>query len=275
VTLPSCLIRTQYDEVIAPHYDRDPHAIIGDSLERALAQIEALACAGDSAVPVSVLDIGMGTGRFLEMLAARLPRPVRLFGLDLSPQMIALARARLPGLETACDDAVNLDAHFPGVLFDLIATHFITGFVPARVLAPKVWRRLAPGGYWSLVGGTKEGFPELQKKASAKSLQWLFRGPKMVVEELVHNPADRAEFVRTLENHGFAVCACETFLPEFRLANYEQFMAFGYYGGWLTPFIEALGLHRAPPLLRILLNAFVFPVKDHHSVEIILAQKAG
>jgi SAM-dependent methyltransferase len=268
-------VRTQYDEVIAPHYDRDPHAIIGDSLERALAQVEALTLAVDGEAPLRVLDIGMGTGRFLERLAARVARPVQLFGLDLSPQMIAIARARLPGLQAACDDAANLDAHFPGTSFDVIATHFITGFVPARVLAPKVCRRLAPGGSWSLVGGTKEGFPELQKKANARSLKWLFPGPRLVVEDLVHNPADRAELVHTLEEHGFSIRACETFAPEFRLANYEQFMAFGYYGGWLTPFIESLGLHHAPPLVRALLNAFVFPVKDHHSIEIVLAQKAG
>jgi SAM-dependent methyltransferase len=272
VPLQSGLIRAQYDEVIAPHYDEDPHAIIGDSLERALAQVGALPPA---AAPRRVLDLGMGTGRFLEMLAARLPQPVRPFGLDLSPRMIAIARARLPGLVAACDDVANLDAHFPGESFDLVTTHFITGFVPARVLAPQIWRRLAPGGYWSLVGGTRAGFPELQKRANARSLRWLFRGQRLAVDELVHNPADRTEVVRTLEEHGFAVRAAETFTPEFRLANFQQFLAFGYYGGWLTPFIEAFGLHRAPPLVRGLLNAFVFPVTDHHSIEIVLAQKVG
>jgi SAM-dependent methyltransferase len=275
VTLQPQLIQTQYDEVIAAHYDDDPHAILGDSLGRALAQVAALPLAGPAAPPLRVLDIGMGTGRFLGMLAERLPRPVRPYGLDLSPRMLAVARSRLAGLEAACGDAADLDAHFPGTSFDLIATHFITGFVPARVLAPQVRRRLAPGGYWSLVGGTKAGFPELQKRANAKSLRWLFRGQRLAVDELVHNPADRAEVVRTLEENGFAARAAETFTPEFRLANFQQFLAFGYYGGWLTPFIEALALHRAPPLLRVLLNAFVFPVTDHHCIEIVLAQKVG
>jgi hypothetical protein len=51
-------------------------------------------------------------------------------------------------------------------------------------------------------------------------------------------------------------------------------MDFAYYAGWLTPFIQALGLHRARALVRAILNAFFFPVQDHHSIEIVLAQKA-
>ncbi len=50
-------------------------------------------------------------------------------------------------------------------------------------------------------------------------------------------------------------------------------MDFAYHGGWLTPFVEAMGLHRLNRAARMLMNLFFFPVEDHHSIEIVLAQK--
>jgi hypothetical protein len=41
----------------------------------------------------------------------------------------------------------------------------------------------------------------------------------------------------------------------------------------LTPIIEDLGLHRRRPVLTALLNAWLFPVQDHHSIVIALGRK--
>jgi SAM-dependent methyltransferase len=267
------LIQRHYDDVIAPHYDVDPQSVIGDSLDRALVQIQEQSLIDPGTTPLRVLDVGMGTGRFLEKLNTRADRPIRRFGLDLSPKMIEVACARMPDLDAAVGDAANLEQHFQPLTFDLISTHFITGFVPINVLAPQIWSRLEPGGYWSLIGGTKAGFPTLQKKANARTLRWLFGGRKLEVEDTVSNPADRAEVVQTLRDHGFAICQCETFAPDLHFSNFREFLEFGYWGGWLTPFIERLGLHHAPPLLRLILNTLVFPVSDHHQIEIVLARK--
>jgi hypothetical protein len=55
----------------------------------------------------------------------------------------------------------------------------------------------------------------------------------------------------------------------------DQFMDFAYRGGWLTPFIETLGVQKAGLTTRLLLDRFFFPIEDHHSIEIVLAQKVG
>jgi SAM-dependent methyltransferase len=266
------LIQRQYNDIIAPHYDQDPQSVTSDSLGRAVAQVLRQQ-AGPNGMPLKVFDVGMGTGLFLGKLKAEAGRPIQPFGLDLSEKMIEVARAKIPDLTAVVDNADHLDAHFPHESFDLISTHFITGFVPASVLAPKIWDRLGEGGYWSLIGGTKQGFPALQKKANSRILRWMFGGKKLAVDEVVCNPADRAELVQTLKRHGFVIRECETFRPEIRFANLNEFLEFAYYGGWLTPFVEALGLHRARALLRLVLNTFVFPIKDHHCIEVVLAQK--
>jgi SAM-dependent methyltransferase len=267
-------IQRQYDEVIAPHYDLDPQSVTVRSLDRALDQVRKRHLFANGAA-VNVLDVGVGTGLFLAKLKGLGGPLVQPFGLDLSAKMIDGARRKVPDLVAAVDDAANLDLHFPDQAFDLICTHFVTGFVPMRVLAPKIRNRLAEGGYWSLVGGTKAGYPALQAKANSRLLRWLSGGRSFAVDDLACNPAGREEVVQTLESNGFAVRACETFEPTLRFRNMDEFMDFAYRGGWLTPFIEALGLHRAGVTTRLLLNLFVFPVEDHHNIEVVLAQKVG
>jgi SAM-dependent methyltransferase len=271
--MKSNLIQSQYDEVIAPHYDRDPHSVIGRSLDQAIEQIRRHLHLAGNGTAKKVLDLGIGTGKFFEKLKSH-TEYVQPYGIDLSEKMIAIARARIPELTAVVDDATNLDAHFGSESFDLICTHFITGFIPLNVLAPKIRSRLADGGYWSLIGGTKAGFPTLQKKARLPGMKWLFGGHTLDVDEHVCNPADHAEVVRALESSAFVVCESQTFTPNLDFRNLNEFMDFAYYAGWLTPFIQALGLHRAGALVQAILNAFFFPVQDHHSIEIVLAQKA-
>src|SRR5260370_28151867 len=128
-------IQRQYDEVIAPHYDLDPQSVTGTSLDRAAGQVRKQQLLGEGA-PRRVLDVGLGTGLFLAKLKALGGDQVLPFGLDLSEKMITGARRRIPDLRAAVDDAANLDDHFPDQSFDLACTHFITGFVPMRLLAP-------------------------------------------------------------------------------------------------------------------------------------------
>ena len=47
---------------------------------------------------------------------------------------------------SAVDDAVNFDNRFQTMSFDLICTHFITGFVPLALFAPNIANKLKSGG---------------------------------------------------------------------------------------------------------------------------------
>jgi SAM-dependent methyltransferase len=266
-------IQRQYDEVIAPCYDRDPQGVTGDTLDRAIEQIRTQCLLNEAISTLRVYDVGMGTGMFLTRLLALGGEQVQPFGLDLSQKMIDGARRKIPQLAAVVDTAANLDAHFPGQNFDLISTHFISGFVPLDVLAPKVWNRLEEGAYWSYLGATKQSFPGLQAKAQSKVLRWLTGAPKLDVDKALPSPANRQEVLDTLERHGFVVRQCETFEPRVFFRNLDDFLEFAYYGGWLAPFIEAAGLHKAGFFLRFLLNRLVFPMEDHHCIEIHLAQK--
>ncbi len=270
---PVQTIQRQYNEVIASHYDQDPQAVIGRSLDRAVAQVRQQRLLDNGNERLRVLDVGMGTGLFLARLKALDGDKVQPFGLDLSEKMVECARRRIPDLVARVDDAANLDSCFAGEFFDLVSLHFITGFVPLNVLLPKIWNRLAGDGYLSLVGGTRAGFPVLQARAGSRFVRWVCGAGSWKVEDVVCNPADRDEVVRTLEANGFAVCMAETFEPALEFRNLDEFLEFGYRGGWLTPFIEKSGLHKAGPITRWFMNRFIFPEKDLHSIAIVLARK--
>jgi SAM-dependent methyltransferase len=266
------VIQRQYDEVIASHYDCDPKSVIGDSQARAIRQFLRRLPDLNQRDEVRVLDLGVGTGTFLEKL--REEAPIQPHGVDMSRKMIDIALTRLPDLVAAVDDATNLEAHFQEESFGLVCTHFITGFVPMTILAPKIHAMLERDGYWSFVGGTKAGFPALQSMARKKLLRWAFRGRTLDLGDFVCNPADQNEVLRTLRQHGFTVCECEVFKPSLDFTDLDDFLEFAYLGGWLTPMIEALGLHRAGPVLRGVMNAWFFPVLDHHNIVIALAKKS-
>lgn len=95
----------------------------------------------------SVLDLGTGTGRMLEMLAPQVPRAV---GLDVSPAMLGVARVNLDAaglrhVQLRQGDAYALPSDLSG--FDLVILHQVLHFLddPSRAVREAA-RTLRPGG---------------------------------------------------------------------------------------------------------------------------------
>jgi SAM-dependent methyltransferase len=266
-------IHRAYNDVVATHYDLDPQNVIGRALDRAVAQLRSVGLFADRSNALYVLDIGMGTGLFLAKLKGEGGDSVVPFGIDLAENMVQIAQERLPDLTAAIGDAALLDDLFPGQQFDCICTHFVTGYVSMHVLAPQIANRLKPGGYWSLVGGTKAAYPAMQAKGNSKILRWLSGAGTRKVDETVLNPANINEVIETFRAHQFDTAAQEMFQPKLEFPDFDHFMTFGYQGGWLTPLIESIGLHKAGPVKKWLLNHTVFPVTDSHDIVVALGRK--
>ena len=95
----------------------------------------------------SLLDLGTGTGRMLELLA---PRAVRAVGIDQSAAMLALARSRIDQANLRNVHLRQGDIYAPPVErdgYDLVVIHQVLHFLddPARALKEAA-RALAPGG---------------------------------------------------------------------------------------------------------------------------------
>ena len=271
--MSTATVHRVYNDVVAAHYDLDPQGVTRRSLDIAVRQLQEHDFFGATKEPLRVFDVGMGTGLFLGKLLELAPDQIAPFGIDLAENMVANARRKIPGLVAAVGDAAELDAHFPGQAFNCICTHFITGYVSMRVLAPRIARRLEEGGYWSVIGGTKAAYPALQARGNSRLLRWLSGVGSRAMDDTVLNPADLQEVVDTMEAHGFAVSAAETFEPTLDFPDFDRFMEFAYRGGWLTPLVETIGLHRAGPVKRWLFDHLVFPLRDSHHIVIALGRK--
>ncbi|MFQ6537998.1 MULTISPECIES: class I SAM-dependent methyltransferase [Aphanothece] len=100
-------------------------------------------------------SVGVGTLALKRWLDAREGRPVAVSGLDLSPQMLAVARVRDPeGLVCSWHHAAAEASGLPGASVDLITLQFVCHELPAqatRAVLRESARLLRPGGVIALV----------------------------------------------------------------------------------------------------------------------------
>jgi ubiquinone/menaquinone biosynthesis C-methylase UbiE len=112
------------------------------------AAVEAAVCAALDGVPIrSLLDLGTGTGRMLELFAGKIERGL---GLDLSLDMLALARERLdrPGFKHCSVRHGDIyDLPLPRDSFDAVIIHQVLHFLDDSGRAIREAARvLRPGG---------------------------------------------------------------------------------------------------------------------------------
>jgi SAM-dependent methyltransferase len=104
--------------------------------------------------PRRILDVGVGSGRLLPWLDAALPAdvPTELWGVDLSPRMMAAA-FRIP--VRSAPRLLLADAHalpFPDGAFDrVIQVGGVGGFTDPAAAIAEMWRVAAPGARLLLV----------------------------------------------------------------------------------------------------------------------------
>lgn len=124
----------------------------------------------------TVLEIACGTGRNLAAIRKRHPQ-TRLFGLDISEQMLISARRKLgQGAALAQADACAFDpeALFGVTAFDHIVFSYSLSMIPDwQAALDEGMRHLAPGGTLHVVDfGDQSGLPRWFRRAL---LGWLAR----------------------------------------------------------------------------------------------------
>jgi len=174
----------------ALHATADPHRVVGGvSVEtaRVRADFDRLALlgaesgdAGDDADRVllrhapreidSALEIGCGTGSFTRKIAARARR---VLAVDLSPEMVRVARERCRGLEHVEFRIADAAALEPGDgAFDCVASIAALHHLPAEETLEKLARALRPGGVL-LVSDLRRLERPLETAAAALALPFL------------------------------------------------------------------------------------------------------
>ena len=151
---------------LAPQWDRIR------SLHAPEAAVEAAVQDALGPKPIrSLLDLGTGTGRMLQLLAPRVSRAV---GLDASHAMLSVARANLEkagrtGIELRQGDIYA--PPFPRNTFDLVVIHQVLHYLddPARAIR-EAGRLIAPGGRILVVDFAPHGLEFLREKQAHRRL---------------------------------------------------------------------------------------------------------
>ncbi|MFE3451174.1 class I SAM-dependent DNA methyltransferase [Nonomuraea sp. NPDC059194] len=175
--------RAAYDAIAADYAERNHDELANKPLDRALLAAFAELVQGP------VADLGCGHGHVTARLHAL---GLSVFGVDLSPRMVALARQAHPGLrfEQGSMTALDLPEGAPG---GIVALHSIIHLPQERLpeVFAEFYRVLAPGGHVLLsfqVGD--ERVRRTEAFGHAISLDHYLRPPDRVAEFL-----SRAGFV--------------------------------------------------------------------------------
>lgn len=120
-------------------------------------------------VPLRVLDVGAGDGRFAAWLAQRTPN-FEYLGIDASESLLSHARERGLGAHVRFEqrDFISTEGALPGGRFDLVlllgVLHHVPAFALRRLLVSQLASRVAVGGRFALTFWRLDGDPRFESR---------------------------------------------------------------------------------------------------------------
>ena len=159
---------------------------------------DAMRRTGPVANAPRLVDVGCGAGILLAEAAAR---GWQVAGVELSPELAAMARARVPGAVIVCGDAVGAPAWpWPGQADLVIALDVLEHVAEPTLLLARCRAALRPGGVLLLQTPNARSL-----RARWQRERWPMLDP---AQHLVLYPP--RELRRALQAAGFAVVSCRT-----------------------------------------------------------------
>jgi trans-aconitate 2-methyltransferase len=161
--------------------------------------------------PKRVVDIGCGPGNSTELLAARWP-DADVTGIDTSPDMLAKARARLPGIRFSHADAADWVPDAPA---DVIFANAVFQWLPEHsAVLSRLMDHLAPGGVLAVQmpdNLTEPSHRSMSESAAAMPFAAKLDGsaraplpPVGLYYDLLIGRASRLDIWHTMYNHPLA-----------------------------------------------------------------------
>ncbi|MBB5035175.1 class I SAM-dependent methyltransferase [Prosthecobacter vanneervenii] len=172
----------------------------------------------------AVLDIGCGQGWQLAEIRKLRPE-ARLFGMDISPKLVSLAREHVPGAQVETGDADKLS--YPADSFDVVVMTEVLEHLSDPVLALGQIRQVLKSGGWMLI--------------TVPNRDW-FRYEWYLNNRRRYQPVDD-QWYRVAEITGFIQQAGFELK---RITGAENL----YFGGGVPRLLEKLALKLCPPLQR-------------------------
>lgn len=194
------------DTIFAGSIPRQYDRHLGPLLFRPYA--EEVARRAAALAPRRVLETAAGTGIVTEALASALP-DAKIVATDLNPDMLAVARERLPeGIDVRQADA--LDLPFDDASFDLVVSQFGVMFYPDKPKGHSEARRVLRGGgtYIAVIWDRLDRNPVSKLLADALVKEFPDDPPKFL-ERVPFGYADPGQVERDMRAGGFTAIEIE------------------------------------------------------------------
>jgi S-adenosylmethionine-diacylgycerolhomoserine-N-methlytransferase len=161
----------------------------------------------DLSIGQSLLEVGCGTGRNLAVVANHYPA-TRLFGLDISSEMLATARKKLDGLPNEVvlrqlDASRYISGDFDEPGFDRIMISYALSMIPdwERTVAASL-AALKPGGSLHIADfGQQEGLPRWFGTILRAWLRRFHVTPRANLESALRSMIDDAPYRLEFSTH--------------------------------------------------------------------------
>jgi ubiquinone/menaquinone biosynthesis C-methylase UbiE len=183
----------------------------------------------------SLLDIGCGQGWQLAEIRKCCPSS-RLFGVDISPKLVSLARSHVPGAHIETGDADKLS--YPADAFDVVVMTEVLEHLADPVLALGQIRQVLKPGGWILITVPNRDWLRYQ---------WYLNNSQR------YQPVDD-QWYRVAEITGFIQQAGFELK---RITGAENL----YFGGGILRLMEKLALRLCPPLQQRMKRALYLACK--------------
>lgn len=187
----------------------------------------------------TVVDLGCGTGNMLQKLGQKF-HFTESYGLDLSSQMLEIAKEKIPDLITICDSAFHVNEHLPREKADLLFVHFLFAYLEHKKLIKKASDVIKPGGLLSIcstmVGSSFEDARKMTSNRFAQWIKWLFQMDVADIQkhyaELM--PESIEQLTQTLQDEGYHILQSKLFRVKVTIKTWRDGWNFMYKSGWLV-----------------------------------------
>lgn len=166
-----------------------------------------------------VLDVACGTGIVARLAMKRLTGTGQVVGVDMSPHMLAVARAAEPGIDWREGNASSLPLR-DGERFDLVLCHQGLQFFPDKPAAVREMRRAMDRGGRLIVAVWRS----LEETPFFRELHHVAERRLGAFVDRRHSFGDRRELDRLIADGGFEGIRVESLTRTIRFAESSMFV---------------------------------------------------
>ena len=226
-----------------------------------------------------VLDLGVGSGAFLQKLHQLMPK-ADFTGIDVSSELLKRAKETLP-LTTIEASVSEIERFLPPHSQDLVLAHFINAYIPIQNLFEVAKMLTRANGYYSMITTTYDSFPLAQQQLAEFIAEDSILSSVVghYYKSIVKNStvaANSNDLLMAFKEHHFQVLEHKRLEIPITLNNIEELALFGIEGTW---FLNSLSIRMLPKyfliqrLKRLFCKIFTFPYHDTHIIDVVLAKK--